>query len=159
MYIIARKLNKAFIFIKSAIITKNGVTIAGKSIFDASVPGSISFNVIQKISKAQASDNINGVKYANSVTNYIISQDNGNALDSNHALLNNYTISNDKLINYSISGNTIKTQTITLSSKSSYNYTNVSEQSSEVAEVIDNKAAIDTDVNGNLWRLSGVVSL
>lgn len=140
----------------SVAITKiNGVTIAGKSIFDASVPGSISFNVIQKISKAQASGNINGVKYSNSVTSYIISQDNGNALDSNHTLLNNYTISNDKLINYSISGNTIKTQTITLSSKSSYNYTNVSEQSSEVAEVIDNKTAIDTDVNGNLWRLSG----
>ncbi|OOM10454.1 N-acetylmuramoyl-L-alanine amidase family protein [Clostridium saccharobutylicum] len=136
-------------------ITKiNGIDISGKSAFDTSVSGSVSFNVIQKISKAQASGNINGAKYANSVTNYIISQDNGNTLDSNHALLSNYTISNGKLINYTISGNSIKTQTITLSSKSSYYYTDVSDQSSDSAEVINSTLAVDTDANGNLWRLS-----
>ncbi|WP_335618177.1 hypothetical protein [Clostridium saccharobutylicum] len=84
----------------------------------------------------------------------MISQDNGNALDSNHTLLSNYTISNGKLINYTISGNSIKTQTITLVSKSSYYYTDVNNQSNDSAEIIDSTLAVDTDVNGSLWRLS-----
>ncbi|NBL55017.1 N-acetylmuramoyl-L-alanine amidase family protein, partial [Escherichia coli] len=37
----------------------------------------VSFNVIQKISKSQASGNIDGAKYAKSVTTYVISDKDG----------------------------------------------------------------------------------
>ncbi|MFT8352367.1 N-acetylmuramoyl-L-alanine amidase family protein [Clostridium saccharoperbutylacetonicum] len=137
-------------------ITKiNGISVTGNATFDASVPNNISFNVIQKISKSQASGNINGAKYSNSVTTYIISQSNGSPLDSNHTLLNKYTISNGKLINYNIIGGSIVAKTITLNSKNGYYYTDVSDQSNESAQIINSTTAVDTDVNGNLWRLSG----
>ena len=133
----------------------NGVAITGKSVFDSTVSGSVSFNVIQKISKAQASDNINGAKYSKSVNTYIISKDNGDAIDANHALLNKYTVSNGKLINYTVGASSVQTETISLNSKNGYYYTDINDQSSEKAEVASGKVAIDTDVNGSVWRLSG----
>lgn len=132
----------------------NGVSIANKSVFDTSVAGSVSFNVIQKISKSQASGNINGARYSSSVTSYIISDVNGNEIDSNHTLLNEYTISNGKLINYSLSSNSVKTQTISLSSKNGYCYLDISTPVSQNSESFNGKASVDTDVNGNLWVIS-----
>ena len=134
----------------------NGVAIAGKTVFDSTtISGSVSFNVIQKISKAQASDNIKGAKYAKSVTTYVISKDNGDAIDANHALLSKYTVSNGKLINYTVGASSVQTETISLSSKNGYYYTDINDQASEKAEVVSGKVAVDTDVNGNIWRLSG----
>jgi glucan-binding YG repeat protein len=132
----------------------NGISIANQPVFNTSSTGSVSFNVIQKISKARASDNINGAKYASSVTTYIISKENGDAIDSNHALLNKYTISDGKLINYTVGSSSVKAQTILLSSKNGYYYTNINDQVSEDAEFFNNKVATDTDANGNLWALS-----
>ena len=54
----------------------NGIAVGGTA-FDNGTAGQISFKVIQKISKAQASDNIDGAKYAKTVTDYIISDDAG----------------------------------------------------------------------------------
>jgi len=134
----------------------NGVAIAGKSVFDSTtVPGSVSFQVIQKISKAQASDNINGAKYAKSVTTYIISKDNGDVIDANNALLNKYTVSNEKLISYNVGANSVQTETIILSSKNGYYYTDINDRANEASEVANGIAAVDTDANGNIWRLLG----
>ncbi|HEX9025060.1 MAG TPA: N-acetylmuramoyl-L-alanine amidase family protein, partial [Clostridium sp.] len=90
----------------------NGVSVT-KAAFSPATNG-FSFQAIQKISKAQASDNINGAKYAKSVTTYVISKDNGDAIDANHALLNNskYTVSNGKLINYTVGASSVQTETI-----------------------------------------------
>jgi hypothetical protein len=122
--------------------------INGKSTADTSVFGSSgnTFQVIQKISKAQASDKIDGAKYAKSVSTYVVSKDAGTA-STGLLSSNKYTVSNGKIINYAVTGNSVDTQTIVLSSKNGYNYTDISDKSTE------HEVVIDKDANGNLWRL------
>ncbi|NFN94084.1 N-acetylmuramoyl-L-alanine amidase family protein [Clostridium botulinum] len=130
----------------------------------------VTFNAIQKISKDQASDDIDGAKYAKSVTTYVISKDNGEELksgellaDATHTSKELYTVANGKLVAYAkdASKDEVKTQTITLKSKSGLYYTDVADEASESVEKnADNKEyedgiAIDIDSDGNLWRLDG----
>lgn len=56
----------------------DGISIAaGTTAFDTTVAGQVSFNAIQKISKAQASDDVDGAKYAKTVNTYVVSDDAG----------------------------------------------------------------------------------
>ena len=131
----------------------NGLSIAGKATFTATT-GEVSFQVIQKISKAQASGDINGVKYAKTVNAYIVSDDAG--VDESGSLLGKYTVVNGKIITYSVDADSIKTATVQLSSKNGYYYTDINDQADEDVDADSNgDLAIDTDADGNLWRLSG----
>lgn len=139
----------------SVSVTKiNGLSIDGKSAFTATT-NEVSFNVIQKISKAQASGDIDGVKYSKTVNNYIISDNAG--VDERGNLLSKYTISNGKIITYKedTSSKSIETVTIVLSSKNGYYYTDIKDKADEEVEVANNSnLTYDVDTNGSVWRLS-----
>jgi len=163
--VIGQDANYIYRTAKVTIKTTIGVTVSkidglsittGTTGFDTTVTGEVSFNVIQKISKAQASNDIDGAKYAKTVTTYIISDDAG--VDKNGSLLTKYTIANGKIITYKedTNDNSIETATIVLSAKNGYYYTDIKTKADEDVKVGDNnELAVDTDVDGNLWRLSG----
>ena len=113
--------------------------------------------VIQKISKAQASDDIDDAKYAKTVTNYVLADEDGNT-DSNVADFIALAIKEDA--NFSVVGGkiivsidnedgTVTAQAATLKSKNGFYYVDAEKQSTEDA------VAYDTDVNGNVYRLDG----
>ncbi|NFO77301.1 N-acetylmuramoyl-L-alanine amidase family protein [Clostridium botulinum] len=115
----------------------------------------VEFKTIQKISKAQDSDDIDGAKYAKTVNTYLFvnkdADENAN-LDSElkDASDLNYTVANGKVIAYSKDKH--KVQTIELSSKSTNYYTDIKDMCK------DDITAIDVDVDGDLWMLdSGAV--
>ncbi|NOW87131.1 hypothetical protein B0H39_005012 [Clostridium beijerinckii] len=142
------------------------VTNAGKT---------VTFPAIQKISKAQDSDEVDGAKYAKTVTTYALSDDGAAALESQDLFLNGtagnddvyYTVVGGKLVAYttkdsSITGKSdfskVVARAYTLKSKSSYYYADEEDKSSEDCEVSaqdDKTSAVQTDVDGNLWRLDG----
>jgi hypothetical protein len=133
----------------------NGLALSGTTTaFNTATTGEVSFTVIQKISKAQASDDIDGAKYAKSVSTYVVSDDAG--VDASASLLGKYTVANGKVVAYSEDSDSVQTQTMTLSSTHGYNYVDAADKADETAEVNTNgDLAVDTDVNGNIYRLSG----
>ncbi|OOM11077.1 N-acetylmuramoyl-L-alanine amidase family protein [Clostridium saccharobutylicum] len=141
----------------NAIDKVNGAdTTTSSAVFAKSNDGkTIEFKAIQKISKAQASDEVDGAKYAKSTSTYIISKDDAAAYTGDKdALLGSvdtkYTVANGKLIAYNKTSHTVAT--IELKSKSSYYYADVN----DVCD--DDVTEFDTDVDGNLWMLdSGFV--
>ncbi|NFO04773.1 N-acetylmuramoyl-L-alanine amidase family protein [Clostridium botulinum] len=152
---------------KITITAKAGVTISelyGIKIENTVFAGeTISFDVIQKISKEKASSDIDGVNYAKSVTNYVVSKDNGEAVSSD-SLLKDYldgntdvkfTVVDGKLVSYLVdtAKNQVKTQTIALTKGDRTLYhTDILDESKDDVEKKDNYA-LEVDVNGNLWRL------
>ena len=105
--------------------------------------------VIQKISKAQASDDIDDAKYAKTVNTYFLTDDEGKVED----LYANFAINNGKITNYEEKGGSVYAKTITLKSKNGYYYTDISDGAD--AEVENTESGFDVDVNGNLWVLDG----
>ncbi len=123
----------------------NGCKVT-KPQFTLSTDGkTVEFDVIQKISKAQASDDIDGAKYAKTVTTYILTNKDGDKKESIEVSSPNYTVVNGKVIAY----NNKAVQTIELSSKSSNYYTDIKDLND------DDTTAFDVDVDGNLWMLDG----
>jgi len=116
------------------------------------------FDVIQKISKAQSSSDIGGVKYAKTVSTYVLSDDKA-AKESLYTTSTSFnTIANGKIINYKLddSNNEIDIQTITLKSKDGLYYADFA--SAETGKSVENegtKLAVSVDVDGNVWRLDG----
>ncbi|NFG60712.1 N-acetylmuramoyl-L-alanine amidase family protein [Clostridium sp. CMCC3677] len=108
----------------------------------------VSFEVIQKISKAQASGDIDGAKYAKTVTNYVISNDKAETKD----LLANaeFSIVGGKVIAYTVASEKVNVQTIDLKTSRGYNYTDITNADEE-----EDVVAFDKDVDGNLWILEG----
>lgn len=157
--VIGQDANNIYRMAKVTVTVKNGSTIAkingidvsvdGKT-FDTTVSGSVSFNVIQKISKAQASGDIDGAKYAKSVNTYIISDEDGKNEDFTYG---NYTVANGKIVGYTANGTNVKTATGTLSSKNGYYYVDLGDEASEDVKENGTNSAVDTDADGNLWRL------
>ncbi|SFD26811.1 N-acetylmuramoyl-L-alanine amidase family protein [Clostridium uliginosum] len=119
----------------------NGVSVGTPS----SAPASV--KVIQKISKAQATDTIDGAKYAKTVSDYEITDDAGVAVTPANTLDNNtkYSIVDGKIITYTNG----KVQTIELKSKGVLNYTDLDSVNTDATGILD------VDVNGNLWKLDG----
>ncbi|WP_278046374.1 N-acetylmuramoyl-L-alanine amidase family protein, partial [Clostridium saccharobutylicum] len=129
----------------------NGVKVTtGSAVEAAGDDKTVALNVIQKISKAQASDEADGAKYAKNVTTYIISNEDAKKYDGDKAKLvdpnsgTKYTVANGKIIAYSEN----LAATIELKTKSSYYYTDVN----SVCD--DDTKYFDTDVDGNLWMLN-----
>ncbi len=110
----------------------------------------VSFEVIQKISKAQASGDIDGAKYAKAVTNYVIADDDAKA----ETLLANaeFNIVGGKVIAHTFASEKVNAQTIEFKTSRGFNYIETKEADEEEA------VAVDVDADGNLWRLdSGFV--
>ncbi|WP_315081243.1 N-acetylmuramoyl-L-alanine amidase family protein [uncultured Clostridium sp.] len=150
----------------TAVITE----INGKEEFNGR---SVDLNVIQKISKEQASDTVDGAKYAKTVNTYVISNDKGDKDNKDVEAFDKYltnikageknvkaTIANGKIVVYRINSNDeIDAQTATLKTKSGWYYTDCESETTgegiKISEDADDKAAVDVDVDGNLWRLDG----
>ncbi|NRT78872.1 N-acetylmuramoyl-L-alanine amidase family protein [Clostridium beijerinckii] len=151
----------------------NGIAVGGKTVleYDDATKQSVTFKAIQKISKAQDSDEVDGAKYAKSVTTYALSNDSAEKLDDSELFTDDihghYTIVGTKLVAYttdksyteaSSEGAKVLARAYTLKSKSSYYYADSEDQTKEDCEVSaqdDKTSAVQTDVDGNLWRLDG----
>ncbi|VDG69755.1 cell wall binding repeat-containing protein [Clostridium carnis] len=99
--------------------------------------------IIQKISKAQDSDDIDGAKFAKTVNTYFLTNDKGEAKE----LYANTSVNNGKVIAYKESGDSLYVQALTLKSKNGYYYTDISDTDT------DSYDAVTTDVDGNVWTL------
>ncbi|WP_252221752.1 MULTISPECIES: N-acetylmuramoyl-L-alanine amidase family protein [unclassified Clostridium] len=145
----------------------NGFNVTGNN---------VSFNAIQKISKDQASDTIDGAKYAKTVNTYVLSTDAGiiekdvadfgklisgeeykageisSIADGVKFTVANGTVIAYKATNDSGSQDKLKVQSLNLKSKDGIYYTDVNGDSEEDMETA---LSYDIDVDGNLWRLEG----
>ncbi|AOR24598.1 N-acetylmuramoyl-L-alanine amidase family protein [Clostridium taeniosporum] len=107
----------------------------------------VSFKVIQKISKAQASGDIDGAKYAKSVTNYVIANDDA---ETEKLLADaKFSIVGGKVIAHTFASEKVNAETIELKTSRGFNYVDITKADEEKAEVVE------VDVDGNLWRLQG----
>ncbi|NFG41544.1 N-acetylmuramoyl-L-alanine amidase family protein [Clostridium botulinum] len=128
--------------------------------------GEVKLNVIQKISKEQASDTIDGAKYAKSVSTYVISNDDattdGDAADLQKLLKGvkedkaKATIANGKIVVYTTDASVLEkgkdgkiyAQTATLKTKAGWYYTDCE----GIADSdIETATSYDVDADGNLW--------
>lgn len=131
----------------------NGIEVKeGSKYFKVTEGGKkVEFEVIQVISKAQASKKIDGIKYAKTVDNYFLCDEDGDTVD----LLNNgkfSIIDNKKIVSYEVDGNNLYTEVIELKSKGSKYY--VEAEDTDDIELNDKEKAFDIDVSGNLWAIS-----
>lgn len=113
---------------------------------------SVSFNVIQSISKAQASKEIDGIKYAKNVYNYVLSDKDGEKISLLDEDEQAFTVVDGKIINYKIADDSIEAVTISLKSKSSFYYIEVGDN--DHVKLQDEENSVDIDADGNLWALS-----
>ncbi|MDF2885505.1 MAG: hypothetical protein K0R54_6079, partial [Clostridiaceae bacterium] len=129
--------------------------IGGKSISDSDVYRPVTngyeFTAVQKISKAQNSDEIGGAKYAKTVTTYIICDEDGKKASDDFASYTNFAIANGKVTGYTISGSKVKIQTAELKSDNGLYYTDLNDSSDE--DIEDSSNCVEVDANGNVWRL------
>lgn len=138
-----------------AIEEVNGIEVKeGSTLFQIEDGGKkVDFKVIQAISKAQASKDIDGIKYAKTVYNYFIADKDGDVETLLNEDENSFSVvSGEKLINYKIDGSDLSTQVIELKSKGSVYYMEV--EDGEDLELNDGETSFDTDVDGNLWGIS-----
>ncbi|MGG7153190.1 N-acetylmuramoyl-L-alanine amidase family protein [Clostridium neonatale] len=105
--------------------------------------------VIQKISKKQSKDTIDGAKYPESVETYFLTGDEGGNLETDK-LLENYTVNDGKVITYGFENDKLKAYFISLKSKNGYYYTDFSDGAD-----IDSDDVKDMDIStdGELWIL------
>ncbi|NFL60704.1 N-acetylmuramoyl-L-alanine amidase family protein, partial [Clostridium botulinum] len=113
--------------------------------------GKVEFKVIQKISKAQASDDIDGAKYAKTVANYAITNEKAEATTELDDM--SFNVVDGKLVAYKTTESNGKTnvtvKTVKFSTERGYTYT-------EIENADDQDAiAFDIDVDGNMWALDG----
>lgn len=105
--------------------------------------------VIQKISKEQAKDDVDGAKYPKTVETYFLTGDEGGAFETDK-LLENYTVNDGKIITYGFEDDKLKAYSISLKSKNGYYYTDFSDGADIDSDDVKD---IDTSANGELWIL------
>ena len=150
-------------------ITKiNGQSVASASDMFEYVSGNknkISYQVIQKISKEAASDDIHGAKYAKTVTNYAISNKNGKALegiDGTGVITGKSCyIQDGKISVYSINvgEGKVTIRTYGLKSENGYYYMDEGDKSTENCEVAKDHSGAKVGAvkasGGTLFRVDG----
>lgn len=112
----------------------------------------VSFNAIQVISKSQASKEVDGIKYAKTVTTYALSDKEGVTVDLLDSDETAFTIVDGKIINYTISGDEVEAEVVNLKSKGSVYYIERGDNDHVVLQ--DGEESVDIDAEGNLWALS-----
>ncbi|NFS28561.1 N-acetylmuramoyl-L-alanine amidase family protein [Clostridium botulinum] len=114
--------------------------------------GKVEFKVIQKISKAQASDDIDGAKYAKTVSNYAVTDEKGADATAELADMS-FNVVNGKLVAYKTTEAngkvTVEAKTVKFSTERGYTYTEIEDVDSEEG------TAFDIDADGNMWLLDG----
>ena len=106
-----------------------------------------SVQVIQKISKAQDSGDVDDAKFAKTVNTYFLTDDEGKSVTP----YAEFAVSNGKILNYEYTGGNLKAKTYTLKSTNGFYYTD----ESDGADVdVDVKEGYGFDVDGNLWALA-----
>ena len=104
--------------------------------------------VIQKISKAQASGDVDGAKYAKTVTTYALEADQVKLFEDAEGV----SAFGNKVVVYDVAGETVTAQTIDFKTRGNY----IVETND--ADELEDISAYDVDANGNLWVLkSGFV--
>ncbi|ALB45159.1 N-acetylmuramoyl-L-alanine amidase family protein [Clostridium beijerinckii] len=106
--------------------------------------------VIQKISKKQSEDTVNGIKYPESVTTYILADSKGRCEYNAEMAQDNYVAANGKIIDYTYDDNKISVRTLSLKSKNGYSYTDFSDK---LEYTIENENCYKFDANGELYIL------
>ena len=154
----------------NAITEINGQKIENNAVFTAGATNgnkTVSYKVIQKISKAAATNKIDGANYAKTVTNYNISKKDGEFIDGlddhgNITTNTSYFISYDgKFSPYSIdkTNKKVTIRTYDLKSSDGYYYMDEGDKSKEDCEVTENQYAQQTGAvsgsGGILYRLNG----
>ena len=144
----------------SEITEINGKEVGADTVFGAQ-SDEVSYKVIQKISKAQNSDDVDGANYAKTVTTYTLSNDKAKAISGLDVVEDanvKFTVLNGKVIAY-VTDDTDQDVTVrayTLKASNGFYYTDEEDESSEDCEVSDDQgAAVQVDADGNLWRLDG----
>ncbi len=158
---------------QSEILEINGVKVSDFTAVISKTATEVKFNAVQKISKAKASDDVDGANYAKSVTTYAVADENGKALDATSDVLANltnsklrFTVAGGKLIAYltddADTKDAVSVRAYTLKTSGGFYYMDEEDKSTNDAEVSDkvgadafDKCAVQTDVDGNLWRLDG----
>lgn len=132
----------------------NGLELDNKTdAFEVSDNGAtISFKAIQVISKTQSSSEVDGIKYAKNVTNYILGDKDGKKIDLLNDSEDGFTVADGKLINYKIDSKSVEAEIVELKSKSSLSYVNRGNRDS--VKTSGNEESVDIDANGNLWALT-----
>lgn len=149
----------AKITVKSTVATNtiaeiNGVKVdsSATSLIPSADKTSVSFEVIQSISKSQGSKEVEGIKCAKSTSTYVLSDKDGKKVDLLNTAETGFTVANGKLINYEINGDKLEAQSINLKSKNSVYY--VEKGDDDHVTLQNGENSVDTDVDGNLWALS-----
>ncbi|MDU4480325.1 MAG: N-acetylmuramoyl-L-alanine amidase family protein, partial [Clostridium sp.] len=121
---------------------------------------------IQKISKEQDSDDIDDAKYAKTVNTYFVTDDDGKNSDDKIEVAyddnTKFSVVDGKLIAYTTEDDSVQAYAYTLKSKNGYYYIDSSDGDSNDAETTESdladnqtKAAVDTDIDGNVYVLDG----
>jgi glucan-binding YG repeat protein len=117
-----------------------------------------SVTVLQKISKAQDSDDIDGAKYAKTVDTYFLTDEDGDSVDllgeDTTADEAGYTVVDGKFVTYRLDDGNLKATSYDLKSKNGFYYLDEDDSDDidlEVSE--DGEYAWDIDAEGNIWGL------
>ncbi len=113
---------------------------------------SVSFEVIQKLSKSQSSKDIDGIKYSKSVDSYILADKDGDKVDLLSSDADTFSIVSGKILDYKVDGDSVEVQTLSLKSKSTYYYVEAADSAEQ--DLQNGEDSFDVDANGNLWALS-----
>jgi hypothetical protein len=158
---IASDENYIYRFAKISIFNKDGDNVTneegvtfGSNNDPKTVTNDGSIVVLQKISKAQDSEDIDGAKFAKSVDTYFVTNEDAEAVQFDGAALEdaaNFTVVNGKLIAYRVDGVNLKATSYDLKSKSGFYY--VDEDDSADID-LETSSAYAVDVDGNLWGLN-----
>ncbi|MBN1043366.1 N-acetylmuramoyl-L-alanine amidase family protein [Clostridium botulinum] len=149
-------------------VSTNDADVAIKSIYGnteiVNKTNSVELKVIQKISKEQSSDTVDGAKYAKSTTTYVMVDEDGKVpeKDDINTFVNTmvkddttkYTVVNGTLVAYRLtnSDEKVQAQAVNLKSKAGLYYVDAHGDSEEKLAA---KISYDVDVDGNLWRIDG----
>lgn len=132
----------------------NGIEVSddATSLIASEDGASISFDVIQVISKTQASKDVDGIKYARTVSSHMLSDKDGEKIELLSEDENSFTVVGGKIINYKINDDEIEAEAITLKTKSSTYYIEIGDN--DHVDLQDGENSVDIDAEGNLWALS-----
>lgn len=132
----------------------NGLEVSDDAtVLEVSDNGStVSFDTIQVLSKTQSSSKVDGIKYAKTVNNYMLSDKEGKKIQLLNDNEDGFTVADGKLINYKVDTKSMEAEVVELKSKSSLNYIN--RNGIDSVNILGDEECIDIDTNGNLWALT-----